>query len=93
MHGWEFNVTARQRLGLQEVREGGNPRQRHVPNRITGQGDGMLTEGPHENFALDTETLEVEYLKEADWDVDTCTPSRAKLESLGLGDIAEMIHA
>src|SRR3712207_8910031 len=38
-----------------EVREGGNPRQRLVPDRTTGKGEGMLTEGPHANYTLDTE--------------------------------------
>jgi len=76
-----------------EVREGGNPRQRHVPDRLTGKGDAMLKAGPHADFTLDTETLEVEYLKECDWDVDTCKPSAAKLQSLGLEDVVPMVHA
>jgi aldehyde:ferredoxin oxidoreductase len=76
-----------------EVREGGNPRQRHVPGRITGAGAEMLTAGPHADFRLDTETLETEYLTEAGWDTESCKPSAAKLQSLGLADVVPMIHA
>lgn len=72
---------------------GGNLRQRHIPNWIAGQGDGMLTAGPHERCALDIETLAVEYAKEADWDVDPCAPSRATLESLDLAGAVQMLHA
>ena len=75
-----------------EVREGGNPRQRNVPDRITGKGAAMLTEGPHANVTLDTETLELEYLKECDWDAETCTPSAAKLTQLGLADLVPVLH-
>ncbi len=64
----------------------------HTPGS-PATGTAVLKAGPHADFSLDTETLETEFLKEADWDVDTCKPSRAKLESLGLGDVAEMIHA
>ena len=76
-----------------EVREGGNPRQRHVPARVTGQGDAVLKAGPHQDFTLDTETLEREFLQAADWDPETTKPSRAKLESLGLADVARQLYA
>ena len=52
----------------------------------------MLTAGPHANVTLDTETLEVEYLQEAGWDVNTCTPSKEKLTELGLEDLVPMLH-
>lgn len=75
------------------MREGGNPRQRHVPDRVTGKDGGMLTEGPHQNVTLDTETLEREFLEAAGWDLETCKPSKQKLESLGLQDVIPMIYA
>ncbi len=75
-----------------EVREGNNPRERHVPGRLWG-GEGTAQQsGPLQDVTLDVDTLEVDYLKAADWDVDNCTPSRAKLESLGLADVAAVLH-
>jgi aldehyde:ferredoxin oxidoreductase len=101
LNGWDMTkeelMEVGERIGNMrmafEVREGGNPRKRHVPARLTGQGDAVLTAGPHENFTLDTETLETEFLAEAGWDPETCAPSKAKLESLGLADVAQMLHA
>jgi aldehyde:ferredoxin oxidoreductase len=75
-----------------EVREGGNPRQRHVPDRITGKGTEMLSAGPHANYTLDTDTLEIEFLKECGWDPDTCVPSKEKLTELGLADLVPVLH-
>ncbi len=72
-----------------EVREGGNPRQRQVPERMSG---AVYKEGPHKDFGLDTETLEKEFLEACDWDTETCKPSAAKLESLGLADLVPVVH-
>ena len=73
-----------------EVREGGNPTKRHVPERAYA---AVLKEGPHADFGLDTATLEREYMAACDWDPETAKPSPAKLESLGLADVIPMIHA
>jgi aldehyde:ferredoxin oxidoreductase len=75
-----------------EVREGGNPRRRAVPDRVTGQGDWTQKAGPLEGVTIDTETLEVEFLKEAGWDPETCVPSAAKLQQLGLDDLVPVLH-
>lgn len=40
----------------------GNPHQRHVPDRTTGQGGNVQSAGPYNDFRLDTEPLEVELL-------------------------------
>jgi aldehyde:ferredoxin oxidoreductase len=101
LNGWDMTkeelLQVGERIGNMrmafEVREGGNPRKRHVPERVYGGPGAVLTAGPHDKFSLDTETLEREFLQEAGWDPETCKPSRAKLESLGLQDVAEMIHA
>ncbi len=101
LNGWDMTKEELMVIGERianmrmafEVREGGNPRRRHVPARITGQAPDTLQAGPHAGFALDTETLETEFLTECDWDTETCKPSTAKLESLGLADVARMIHA
>lgn len=71
-----------------EVREGGNPRQRLVPTRVTGETTEGTSAGPLAGVKLDTDLLESDYLRACDWDVDTCRPSNAKLQSLGLADVA-----
>jgi len=96
--GWDMTKEELMEIGERianlrmafEVREGGNPAKREVPARMSSTS---LTEGPHANFGLDTETLEREYLAACDWDPETTKPSAAKLQSLGLGDVAQMIHA
>ena len=75
-----------------EVREGGNPRRRQVPDRLVGRGEAVLAEGSHKDFTLDTETLELEFLKEADWDPQTSKPSRAKLGSLSSERRTSLLH-
>jgi len=73
------------------VREGDIVTKRHVPARVTGEQ--QLQAGPHENVTLDTKALEQEFLAACDWDLDTATPSRKKLEELGLHDVAQVLHA
>jgi hypothetical protein len=67
-------------------------RRRAVPDRITGKGAWTQTTGPLEGVDIDTETLEVEYLTEAGWDTETCVPSAAKLQQLGLDDLVPVLH-
>ncbi len=75
------------------VREGDIVTKRHVPGRAWG-GDGeALPAGPHAGFTLDVKSLEKEYLEAADWDLETAKPSRRKLESLGMRDVADAIKA
>lgn len=76
-----------------EVREGGNPRKRHVPPRVTGESTEATHTGPLQGIKLDTERLEVDFLKACDWDPETCKPSASKLESLGLKEVAQALHA
>jgi len=73
-----------------QVREGDNPAQRRIPGRLIGSPP--LEEGPHKGFSLDTETLQREFLAACDWDQQTCKPSRAKLEELGLEDVADVLY-
>ena len=74
-----------------EVREGNNPRERHVPARLWGGDGAAQTTGPLEGVTLDVETLETDYLGACGWDTENCTPSRSKLESLGLADVADAL--
>ncbi len=73
------------------VREGDIVTKRRVPDRLVGKPP--LKAGPLEGVTLDTETLEKEYLQACDWDLETAKPSRAKLEELGLKDVADAIGA
>ncbi len=76
-----------------EVREGNNPAKRHVPDRITGAGAAVQKSGPLEGITVDAETMQRDFLAACDWDQESSAPSRAKLESLGLADVAEAIGA
>ena len=73
------------------VREGDIVTKRRIPDRLIGKTP--LEAGPHEGVTLDTEALEKEYLQACGWDLETAKPSRAKLEELGLQDVAEAIQA
>ena len=73
------------------VREGDIVTKRRIPGRMIGQP--ALEAGPHQGVTLDTEALEKDFLQACDWDAETAKPSRAKLEALGLQDVAEAIGA
>lgn len=73
------------------VREGDIVTKRRVPSRLWG-GE-PLQAGPHKDVSLDINTLEQEYLAAAGWDAETATPSKQKLESLDLADVAQAIGA
>lgn len=98
--GWDMTVEEVMKVGERianlrmayEVREGGNPRRRAVPTRVTGETPEATHAGPLEGVKLDTERLEVDFLEACDWDVDSCKPSKAKLESLGLSEVAAVLH-
>jgi len=70
---------------------------RQQPRGPAGSGAGRGGEGavqavgPLKGVALGTETLERDYLKAADWDVESSMPSRSNLEALGLADVADVI--
>ena len=100
LNGWDMTkeelLKAGERIGnlrmAFEVREGGNPRKRAVPDRVVGHGEWTQKEGPLAGIDVDTETLEVEFLKEAGWDPETCVPSKEKLQELGLDDLVPVLH-
>jgi aldehyde:ferredoxin oxidoreductase len=69
------------------IREGVNPREWKMPGRAIGQPP--IGKGPLGQSTVDLEANEVAYLKAFDWDPTTMKPSASKLESLGLGNIAE----
>lgn len=71
------------------VKHGNNPGNREVPGRILGEP--AQTAGPHEGYTIDLETMKNEWFDLAGWDRETSAPSRDKLESLGLKDVAEAL--
>ncbi len=71
------------------IREGLNPRQFAIPGRILGIPPHKT--GPLAGKTVDAETMVREYLTLMDWDLKTAKPSKAKLISLGLDDIAKEI--
>lgn len=73
------------------VKHGNNPAKRKVPGRILGAPPQAT--GPHEGFTIDLETMKREWYDEAGWDQESSKPSRQKLESLGLRDVADAIAA
>ena len=99
--GWDMSMDEMLDVGERianlrmayEVREGGNPRKRHVPSRVTGETTEGTSAGPLAGVRLDTETLETEFLRACDWDTETCKPSAAKLQAVGLPEVAAALHA
>ena len=73
------------------VREGDIVTKRNMPARMIGTPP--QEGGPLDGVKLDTEALEKDFLTACDWDLDTATPSKAKLEELGLEDVAAVLHA
>jgi aldehyde:ferredoxin oxidoreductase len=73
------------------IREGDIPTKRRIPARLWGSTP--LEAGPHKDVQLDIKTLEQDFLAACDWSPETAAPSKKKLESLGLGDVATAIGA
>lgn len=96
--GWDVTHQELRRTGERignlrmafHVLEGDNPAKRRVPGRMIG--DPPLQAGPLAGITLDGETMQREYLAACDWDQETCRPSRAKLEELGLEDVARVLY-
>ena len=96
--GWDMTMEELRTVGERianlrmafEVREGNNPAKREIPGRLIG--DPPLMGGAHAGFTLDADTLQREFLAACDWDQETTKPSRAKLEELGLADVAKVLY-
>jgi aldehyde:ferredoxin oxidoreductase len=95
--GWDTTLDEMTKAGERianmrmafNVREGDIVTRRRIPGRLWGAQP--LEAGPHKDLSLDTKTLEQDYLAACDWDAETATPSRKKLESLGLKDVADVL--
>ena len=88
---WEELIKAGERIANMRhvftLREGVNPLERFVHNRIIGRPPQQ--EGPLAGVSLDIEAETWWNLGALDWDRVTTKPSRKKLLELGLNDVAE----
>ena len=97
--GWDTTEEEIQQVGERianlrmafAVKHGNNPAAREVHGRILG--NPPQTAGPHEGRTVDLATMKREWYDEAEWDQESSKPSRAKLEALGLADVADAIEA
>ena len=93
--GWEFtmqdSLVAGERIAnirrAFNLREGIKPSDYKLPSRV--RGEPPLKEGPLANVTIDVDNLAKEYCEFMDWDVTTGKPSKDKLVSLGLDDVAK----
>ena len=96
--GWDIDTDECYRIGERiahirhafNLREGQNPLQFEVPKRLIG--DPPQTEGNVRNVTVDIDTQVREYCQTMDWDAKTAVPSKARLLSLGLGEVARDLH-
>ncbi|MBT5875908.1 MAG: aldehyde ferredoxin oxidoreductase, partial [Candidatus Latescibacteria bacterium] len=96
--GWDIDTDESYRIGERiahtrhafNLREGLNPIQFVVPDRLLG--NPPQTEGNVRDITVDIDTQVRDFCEAMDWDPDTAVPSRARLESLGLDDVAEVLH-
>ena len=95
--GWDTTEEELQTVGERitnlrlafAIKHGNNPVEREVNGRINGEPP--QTAGPLEGITVDVATMQREWYAEAGWDEATGKPSRDKLESLGLVDVADAI--
>jgi aldehyde:ferredoxin oxidoreductase len=69
------------------VREGINPLQRPLPDRILGRPP--LPDGPTAGVTVEAEVMIEEHLREMGWTLDAAVPTEETLRRLGLHDIAD----
>ncbi len=72
------------------LREGLNPLQFKLPPIVVG--NPPLTEGNVRGVTIDVERQNGDYLREMDWDLKTCVPSRGRLQELNLGFVEQDVE-
>ena len=96
--GWEIDTDECYTIGERiadirhgfNLREGLNPLQFEVPARALG--NPPLTEGNVRDITVDLDTQARDYCAAMDWDPETATPSRERLLSHGLEEVARDLH-
>ena len=97
--GWPIDTTECHRIGERiaqlrhafNLREGLNPLRFELPARVIG--DPPQTAGNLQGVTVDVDTQVREFLAAMDWNPDTAVPRRARLEALGLADVAADLGA
>ena len=87
----ETGERAHQLRHIYNLREGINPFDRKLPDRTVGKP--AFGEGPTEGVTIEVMDVAREFLQAVEWDMETARPSRARLEALGLNDLAENLYA
>jgi len=72
------------------VREGIKPDDFKLHGRIKGQPP--LTYGPHKNVTIDIDAMKKYFFDAFGWDLATGKPAKARLEKLGLNEVAKDIY-
>jgi aldehyde:ferredoxin oxidoreductase len=96
--GWPMDTEECHRIGERiadirhafNLREGLNPLQFHVPDRILGIP--AQSKGNVRGVSVDLDTQARDYCAAMDWDPVTAVPSRQRLLSLGLQEVARDLH-
>jgi aldehyde:ferredoxin oxidoreductase len=98
--GWDVSVDELQEVGERRLnmlrafnaREGIDRNQDKLPEKMFKKG---LQGGKSDGFKVDREEFEAsldEYYRQSDWDIETGTPTRYKLESLDLAWVADELN-
>jgi aldehyde:ferredoxin oxidoreductase len=94
--GWDFTQEEMLKVGerISNIRQAFNVREGVKPIDFvmtSGRpiGDPPLEKGPTAGVTVDAKILRSEIFKGMDWDIESGKPSKEKLESLGLDDVAK----
>ena len=96
--GWSMDTEECYRIGERiadirhafNLREGLNPLRFHVPDRILGIP--AQTQGNVRGVSVDLDAQVRDYCAAMEWDPVTAVPSRQRLLSLGLHEVARDLH-
>jgi aldehyde:ferredoxin oxidoreductase len=94
--GWDFSLEEMLKTGerISNIRQAFTAREGIKPSeyRMTSGrpiGAPPLKEGPTANVTVDIDKMRAGFFKGMDWDLETGKPSKEKLESLDLDDVAK----
>jgi len=95
--GYPYSVSALLEAGERisnmrqafNIREGLNPTEREVPDRVLGIPPQQ--KGPVAGVTVDLNPRVKDYLKAMDWDQETAKPTKKKLQELGLEEVSTVL--
>jgi aldehyde:ferredoxin oxidoreductase len=88
---FEIGERAHQLRHVFNLREGLNPLEFKLPDRIVGRPP--FQEGAVKDITIDVREVAREFIQAVAWDPVTARPSRHRLISLGLGNLAQDLYA